>query len=98
MEKKIGDLSEHDLLKITQLFAEYLSGTYHEFSLLAIKNPAGKCLQIYDKKWKCWLFPYFRTEISNKENIDKHASNLLAMNVTTSYVASAPHCKYSEND
>lgn len=39
MEKKIGDLSKRDLLKITQLLAEHLSGTYHEFSLLAITNP-----------------------------------------------------------
>ncbi len=98
MEKKIGDLSAPDLLKITQLVAEHLSGTYHEFSLLAINNPAGKYLQVYDERWKCWLFPYYRTEDPNKENIDKHASDLLKMNVTTSYVTNAPHCKYSESD
>lgn len=98
MEKKIGDLSESDLLKVSQLVAEHLSGTYHEFSLLAITNAEGKYLQIYDERWDCWLFPYYRTEDSNKESIDKHASNLLKMNVATSYVASAPHCKYSESD
>lgn len=98
MEKKIGDLSERDLLKITQLVAEHLSGTYHEFSLLAIRESTGKYLQVYDERWKCWLFPYYRTEDSNKENIDKQASNLLKMKVTTSYVANAPHCKYSESD
>lgn len=38
MEKKIGDLSKNDLLKISQLVTEHLSGTYHEFSLLVIKN------------------------------------------------------------
>ncbi len=98
MEKKIGDLTNHDLLKITQLLAEYLSGVYHEFSLLAITNPEGKYLQVYDERWKCWLFPYYRTEDPNKENIDKHASDLLKMKVTMSYVTNAPHCKYSESD
>lgn len=98
MEKKIGDLSKNDLLKISQLVTEHLSGTYHEFSLLVIKNPAGKYLQVYDERWKCWLFPYYRTKDSNKENIDKHASDLLKMDVTTSYVAKAPHCKYSKSD
>jgi mRNA-degrading endonuclease toxin of MazEF toxin-antitoxin module len=98
MEKKIGDLSETDLLKITQLVAEYISGIYHEFSLLAITNSEGKYLQLYDQRWKCWLFPYYRTKEPNKENIDKHASELLKMDVTTSYVTRAPHCKYSESD
>lgn len=98
MEKKIGDLSESDLLKITQLVTEHLSEKYHEFSLLAITNPTGKYLQVYDERWKCWLFPYYRTENPNKENIDKHASDLVKMQVTTSYVTSAPHCKYSESD
>lgn len=98
MEKKIGNLSESDLLKITQLFAEYLSETYHEFSLLAIIHPSGKYLQVYDERWKCWLFPYYRTEDPNKENIDRHASCLLKMKVTTSYITNAPHCKYSESD
>ena len=98
MEKKIGDLSKNDLLKISQLVAEHLSKTYHEFSLLAVINPVGKYLQVYDERWKCWLFPYYRTEDSNKENIDKHASDLLKMNVTTLYVANAPHCKYSQSD
>lgn len=98
MEKKIGDLSKSDLLKISQLVAEYISGIYHEFSLLAVKNPEGKYLQIYDERWKCWLFPYYKTKDSNKENIDKCASELLKMNVVTSYVANAPHCKYSQSD
>lgn len=98
MEKKIGDLSETDLLKISQLVAEHLSGIYHEFSLLAVTNPAGKYLQVYDERWQCWLFPYYRTEDPNKENIDKYASNLLKMDVITSYVANATHCKYSQSD
>ena len=66
MDKKIGDLSEADLLKITQLVAEHVSGTYHEFSLLAITNPEGKYLQVYDERWECWLFPYYRTVEYNK--------------------------------
>ena len=98
MEKKIGDLSKHDLLKITQILAEHLSGKYHEFSLLAITNPKDEYLQVYDERWKCWLFPYYKTEDPNKEKIDKHASDLLNMQVTTSYVTNALHCKYSESD
>lgn len=98
MEKKIGDLSKRDLLKITQLLAEHLSGIYHEFSLLAITNPKNEYLQVYDERWKCWLFPYYRTEDPNKENVDKHASELLNMKVTTAYVTNALHCKYSESD
>ena len=98
MEKKIGDLSKRDLLKITQLLAEHLSGTYHEFSLLAITNPKNEYLQVYDERWKCWLFPYYRTEDPNKENVDKNASELLNMRVTTAYVTNALHCKYSESD
>ena len=98
MEKKMGDLSEADLLKITQLVAEYMTGTYHEFSLIAITNSDGKYLQVYDEEWKSWLFPYYRTEDPNKINVDKHASELLMTDVTTSYVAHALHCKYSEKD
>lgn len=98
MEKKIGDLSESDFLKITQLVAEHISGVYHEFSLLAITNPAGKYLQLYDQRWKCWLFPYYRTGDPNKENIDAYASELLKMDVVTSYITQAVHCKYSESD
>lgn len=99
MEEKIGNLSEPDLLKITQLVAEHISGTYHEFSLLAVINPEGRYLQVYDERWKCWLFPHYKTENqNNKESIDRHASELLKMNVETSYAASAQHCKYSESD
>lgn len=98
MDKKIGDLSSDDLLKITQLVAEIVADIYHEFSLLAIKNAEGKYLQVYDERWKCWLFPYYRYEDPNKANIDKHTSELFKMDVTTSHVAHTLHCKYSESD
>lgn len=99
MEKKIGDLSKADLLKITQLIAEHVANTFHEFSLLAITNPEGKFLQVYDERWHCWLFPYYRTvENNNKSNIDEKASELLQLDVTTEYVAHAVHCKYSVSD
>lgn len=98
MDKKIGDLSEADLLKITQLIAEHVSGTYHEFSLLAITNPEGKYLQVYDERWECWLFPYYRTAEYNKANIDEKASELLQLDVTTDHVAHTIHCKYSVSD
>ena len=97
LDRKIGKLTERDLLKILQLVAEITTETFHEFSLAAIKNN-NRFLQIYDNRWKCWLFPYYRTEDPNKENVDKHASELLNMRVTTAYVTNALHCKYSESD
>ena len=70
LDRKIGKLTERDLLKILQLVAEITTETFHEFSLAAIKNN-NRFLQIYDNRWKCWLFPYFRsTQNNNKENID----------------------------
>ena len=56
-------------------------------------------MQVYDERWKCWLFPHYKTENqNNKESIDRHASEMLKMNVETSFAASAQHCKYSESD
>ena len=52
-----------------------------QFPFLAIMHPSGKYLQVYDERWKCWLFPYYRTEDPNKENIDRHASCLIKMKV-----------------
>ena len=79
MSSKIGNLSERDLTKIMQLVVEITKNIRHEFSLLAIKRPDGKLLQIYDDGWKCSLFPYVRSTDNNKENVDSFASNLLAM-------------------
>ena len=98
MDRKIGNLSEGDLKKFMELIVEFMTGTIHEFSLIAVSNPDGKFLQMYDERWKCWLFPYFRTTDSNKENVDKNISDLLKMNITTKYVAHAKHCKYSVSD
>ena len=56
-------------------------------------------MQIYDNRWKCWLFPYFRsTQNNNKENIDLSISNLLKIQLFTKYIAQAKHCKYSVSD
>lgn len=98
MDRKIGNLSEKDLTKFMQLITEYISNKPHEFSLAAIKNPEGKWLQVYDNRWQCWLFPYFRSADPNKENIDRNVSDLLKMQVTTTYVAVTKHCKYSVSD
>lgn len=98
MIKKIGDLSERDLLKIMQLYAEHITGTFHEFSLLAITNPENKYLQVYDERWNCYLFPYYKTVDENKTNIDTRASELLNKEVTTNHVAYTVHCKYSVSD
>lgn len=98
LTRKIGVLTESDFNKVTQLVAECLSEKFHEFSLLAIRNPSGKYLQVYDNNWECWLFPYCKTQEPNKENVDRYANSLLRSNTTTSYVALATHCKYSEKD
>ena len=98
LDRKIGKLTERDLLKILQLVAEITTETFHEFSLAAIKNN-NRFLQIYDNRWKCWLFPYFRsTQNNNKENIDLSISNLLKIQLSTKYIAQAKHCKYSVSD
>ena len=47
LDRKIGKLTERDLLKILQLVAEITTETFHEFSLAAIKNN-NRFLQIYD--------------------------------------------------
>ncbi len=51
LDRKIGKLTERDLLKILQLVAEITTETFHEFSLAAIKNN-NRFLQIYDNRWK----------------------------------------------
>ncbi len=96
--EKTGHLSDKDMLKIAQLFAEDQTKTQHEFSLLAIKNSDNKYLQMFDARWGCWLFPYFRSTDDNKANMDAKASELLGVNATTAYIAVTKHCKYSVSD
>jgi mRNA-degrading endonuclease toxin of MazEF toxin-antitoxin module len=98
IDSKIGELSDRDLAKILQLTKEYLSGSFHEFSLLAIKNSNDEFLQIFDDRWQCWLFPYVETTDDNKANVDAYVSNLLKSEYSTRYVAVAKHCKFSESD
>lgn len=98
MDRKIGSLSPRDLTKIMQLAAELLNNEFHEFSLIAVKNPMGKYLQKYDYRWNCWLFPYIKTAENNKENVDEYISELFHLSIDTSYIAQAKHCKYSESD
>lgn len=98
MDKKIGNLSERDLKKIMQLVVEQTNNTFHKFSLVVIENGNGKYLQLYDEDWKCWLFPYYRYQDPNKETIDNKVSDLLKREITTEYVATAIHCKYSVRD
>ena len=42
MGSKIGDLTQKDLTKLLQLVAEIQTNTFHEFSLIAIKNNENK--------------------------------------------------------
>lgn len=98
MDRKIGSLSERDLTKFLQLIMEINTNTLHRFSLLAVIDPQGRYLQKLDDRWKCWLFPYYRSVDPNKENIDHHASELLKSPVITSFVSQTKHCKYSVSD
>ncbi len=98
MDCRIGALSENDAIKILQLVAEILTGSFHEFSLLAVQDMQGRFLQIYDDRWKCCLFPYTRTTDNNKANVDRFASELLHKEISTTYVTTAKHCKYSVSD
>jgi mRNA-degrading endonuclease toxin of MazEF toxin-antitoxin module len=99
IDAKIGKLSADDLHKIEQLFAEYVVGKTHEFTLLAIKSNTDDFLLKYDDRWKCWLFPYVRSsDNQNKVNADQFASKILGTTSTASYIAETIHCKYSESD
>ena len=98
MDCKIGELSQHDFIKVTQLVKEILTNKLHEFSLIAVRNSEGKYLQKYDDRWKSWLFPYVGTTENNKENVDDFVSQLLGKEVETNYIATAKHCKYSVSD
>lgn len=98
MDRKIGKLSQKDLIKLVQLVAEITSGTFYEFSIVAVKNFEGRYLQKFDERWKCWLFPYIRSSENNKSNVDQYISELLKTTVTTTYISCTKHCKYSISD
>lgn len=98
MDRKIGDLSQRDLAKIIQLVTEITKESFHEFSLVAIKSLEGKYLQKYDERWKCWLFPYLRSTDNNKENVDNFVSQLFHSEISTEYLCTERHCKYSVSD
>ena len=98
MGSKIGDLTQKDLTKLLQLVAEIQTNTFHEFSLIAIKNTDNKYLQLYDERWDCWLFPYFRSTDNNRENVDSKISEQLGMDISCEYITVANHCKYSVSD
>lgn len=50
-----------------------LDKTEHKFSLIAIKDTfhahPNRFLTCYNEKWKCWMFPYFKTQDNESENI-----------------------------
>lgn len=98
IDQKIGKLTDRDLLKFLQLIAEFNTKEFHEFSLIALCLSDGRFLQSLDKRWSCWLFPYFRSSENNLESVDKKISEQLHMEISTTYVAHANHCKYSVSD
>lgn len=98
IDQKIGKLTDRDLLKFLQLIAEFNTKEFHEFSLIALCLSDGRILQSFDKRWNCWLFPYFRSCENNLKSVDKRISKQLHMEISTTYVAHANHCKYSASD
>ena len=52
----------------------------------------------YDERWECWLFPYLRSTDNNKENVDNFVSQLFHSEMSTEYLCTAKHCKYSVSD
>lgn len=98
MDRKIGNLSSGDMTKIMQLVAEIMENKFHEFLLLVVRNTSGKCLQKYDERWKCWLFPYIRSTEANKANVDKYVNKLFKVSLPTHYITNTKQCKYSESD
>lgn len=98
MDRRIGHLSQQDLIKILQIVAEYNENISHDFSLVAVERSDKKYLQIFDERWKCWLFPYYRSTEYNKENVDTKVSEQLHQELVTTYVTKQIHCKYSVSD
>lgn len=98
INQKIGKLTDRDLLKFMQLISEFSTNKFHEFSLIALIHSDGRFLQVFDKRWNCWLFPYVRSSVNNLESVDKKISEQLHIKVSASYVAHTNHCKYSVSD
>lgn len=52
----------------------------HNFSLILLKDNSGtfpeQYILHYDKRWKCWLFPYFRTSENDKKSVENHLLNM----------------------
>lgn len=86
------------MLKFLQLIEEFNKQSFHEFSLLAISRSDNRYLQVYDERWSCWLFPYYRSTDNNLENVDYKISEQLRFDISTSYVTHTKHCKYSVSD
>ena len=58
----------------------------------------NRYLQVYDERWGCWLFPYYRSTKNNLANLDQKISEQLHLDISTSYVTHTKHCKYSVSD
>lgn len=56
----------------------------HSFSILVFKDTSGtypaSCIYGYDKRWKCWLFPYIRTNTKNDlESVKNYVSSVFKL-------------------
>lgn len=70
----------------------------HAFSLCVIKSEERYLLK-YDKRWKCYLFPYYRTKIENdEESVKSNILRLTGLNQNPDKVLQKEDRKYSYSD
>lgn len=65
---------------------ESVSEKNHNFSLIIIKDNSGKFVKHYlvkkDRRWKCFLFPYYRTSDSDKEDFNNLLTDIGFSNIS----------------
>lgn len=71
----------------------------HRFSLILLKDTSKlfpeQYALCYDKRWKCWLFPYFRTTENNKKSVENHLSNIGIKDFNIEKITEQDFTKYS---
>lgn len=71
----------------------------HNFSLILLKDNSGtfpeQYILRYDKRWKCWLFPYFRTSENDKKSVENHLFNIGIKDFNIEKIKEQDFTKYS---
>ena len=78
----------------------------HYFSLVAIKDEyhefSNRYLLYYDKVWKCWFFPNYKTKDDNNEAFVatklSNALHIKEQNITLTYITEKVQPKFSRRD